>query len=178
MSRTIVLDACCLINLAASGELASVVSTLGGAWEVPPAAAGEALFVRELQDGQESKLPLDLDAYVAQGCLTRVACAGEAELAAYTRLAIVLDDGEATALAIAAQRGWVLATDDRVARAPAGELGVAVESTAALMRAWATTGSIAAPRLALALQQIRLRARFMPRTSDPDYAWWLAAAKR
>jgi hypothetical protein len=82
--------------------------------------------------------------------------------------------------ALALHRGGVVATDDRKARkeiaARAPQVGLS--STAELLHAWATTAGVDSATLARALEDVRTRAQFLPRSHDPLRPWWDAATQQ
>jgi predicted nucleic acid-binding protein len=132
-----VVDACCMINLCAAGDLPNRLSLLGGKWYVPSAVLTESLYVHfELEDGTVDKSPIDLQALINDGTLLSCTAEPGEELDLYVGLATQIDDGEAMALAIAKSRGWTLSTDDRKAKRVAGELSVAVLTTPELIKRW------------------------------------------
>jgi hypothetical protein len=145
MSDAVVVDACCVINLAAADALDTWLGELGLRWMLPGAILAEALFLRRSREpaaddvgsstADPTREPILLDS-LAPGLLTVVRPETEVELAAYVTFASELDDGEAMALAIAQSRGWQLATDDRKAIRLAGEAGVPVLTTPTVVKRW------------------------------------------
>jgi hypothetical protein len=95
------------------------------------------------------------------------------ELAAYVAFAAELDDGEAMALAIARCRGWQLATDERKAIRLAGEVGVPVLTTPAVLKRWVDVLGPSGTEVGAALSAIRDRARFLLSGRDPLCDWWM-----
>ena len=169
----VVVDACCLINLCAAGELRERLSLIGGKWYIPTAVLAETLYLHvEQADGTIDKSPLDFQSFVDDGVL--LSCDAEAgeELDLYVDLATRLDDGEAMALAIAKARSWKLSTDDRKARRVASELGVTVITTPEIMKRWTDSATPSADELTETLRRIELLARFFPTASDPLHSWW------
>jgi len=169
----IVLDTCCLVNLYASGELASILRTRGCRWYVPSAVEAEVIYTRQRDDtGQwvlrQAKLGEHLDA----GLLSRCTAADPRETALYVELAAILQDGEAMALAIAQARKWVLATDDGKARREAKQRGVRIATTPALLRLWALAASVDAATVARTLLEVQQGARFEPSDAFPGHGWW------
>ncbi len=173
----VVVDACCLINICAAGELRERLSLIGGKWYVPTAVMAETLYLHiEQADGTIDKSPIDLQSFIDDGVL--LSCTAEAaeELELYVDLATRLDDGEAMALAIAKTRSWTLSTDDRKARRIAGELGVNILTTPAIMKRWTELASPHADELKETLRRIELLASFFPSASDPLHSWWCGIA--
>ncbi len=171
-----VVDACCMINLCAAGDLCNRLSVLGGKWYVPSAVLAESLYVHvELDDGTVDKSLIDLQPFIDDGTLLSCAADPGDELDLYVDLATQIDDGEAMALAIAKSRGWTLSTDDRKAMRIAGELSVAVLTTPDLIKRWS---DLAAPSLDVLQETIRLienLANFFPASSHPLHDWWRAS---
>lgn len=168
-----VVDACCLINLCAAGEVQKRLSLLGGKWYIPSAVLFESLYVHiEQADGTVDKLPIDLKSLIDDG--TMLACTAEPgeELELYVNLATRIDDGEAMALAIAKRRAWTLSTDDRKAIKIAGELSVTVITTPELIKRWADSAAPDPDELKNTIRLIEQRASFFPAASHPLHSWW------
>lgn len=183
MSDTVVLDACCLVNLTATDALDTWLGELGLRWVLPEAVLAEAMFLRRRSadpavsgntpTADQTCEPILLDGHIAKGLLTVVRPETEVELAAYVAFAAQLDDGEAMALALTQSRGWQLATDDRKAIRLAGEAGVPVLTTPAVLKRWVDRLSPSTAELGAALLAIRDRARFLPGGRDPLCDWWM-----
>lgn len=174
MSERIV-DACCLINLYASGSEESIFLACGGLW-VPTQVQSEALRIRCLDEGDPTGLKsrdIDLSDAIAAGFIHACQLEGQDELDAFIRFAMELDDGEASCLAIAMSRGWIVATDDRKAQRIASENGIALTSTPELIQRWIDTTSPSEATVADVLKKIEVFARFRPRRNDSLYAWWV-----
>lgn len=170
----IVVDACCLINLAAADALSTWLPQLGLTFALPRVVVDEALFLRTWNDQDEpSREAIDLQPHIDSGLFDVVAPVGALEIAAFVGHARQLDDGEAMALAIAESRGWTLATDDRKAMAVASASGVVVCGTAGLVRRWVDIHAVDAQELAATLLRIKQRARYLPGVRDPLFDWWM-----
>ncbi len=171
-----IVDACCFINLYATGDLRGFLTESPWKWHIPSAALAESLYIRVTTDeGDGTREPIEPHPYIDERLITLVdvADAGETEL--YVRLAGNLDDGEAMALAIAKLRGWTLATDDRKARRLAGDLGVPVVTTPELVQQWVKVAKMRPAKVKELLRRIEFGARFIPADSAPGYDWWTAA---
>lgn len=168
-----VVDACCLINLLAAGELRQRLTVLGGKWYVPTAVSAEAMFLHEeLPDGSIRKIPVDLTPFIVDGTLLPGEIVGGTEVAMYVDLATKLDDGKAMALAIAKCRGWTLSTDDRKAKRIARSMSVKVTSTPDILKRWSELAAAEAGELSETLKRIEQIASFFPPASDPLSGWW------
>ncbi|MBI3467977.1 MAG: hypothetical protein HY000_33640 [Planctomycetes bacterium] len=166
-----VVDACCVINLYAAGDLANICPALGLTLHIPTKVREEALFLRRIQESEVVLEPIDLTPAVEAGLL-HICTLEASELALSVQLAVELDDGEATALAIAKSRGWIVATDDRKARRIADGLGVTALTTPELMKRWADNAAATSTEIAAALRRVRDLASFVPRKGSPVYPWW------
>lgn len=172
-----VIDACCMINLYAAGDLRNRLSLLGGKWYIPTAALTESLYVHLLQpDGSIEKSPIDLNPLIEDGTLLSCTAEPGEELDLYVDLATRIDDGEAMALAIAKTRGWTLSTDDRKALRIADELSVAVITTPELMKRWFDAAVPSSAELRETIRLIEARASFFPAARHPLHTWWRSSA--
>lgn len=119
LSVPLVLDASVLINLLATGRLASILSCFCPSAVVVEEVIGEVR--RNPRDRQENAALLD--PFFAQAALTRDSLSGSDEmLELYLELAGAdeqedLGDGEAASMAYAVHKGYAVALDERKARA-------------------------------------------------------------
>jgi len=188
----VAVDACCLINLLAARSVLHLpvregkrskdprrpdkLHSLGLILHVPNIVSSESLYI--LQPDHEDptwwlKSPVDLEPYFTAGVLHRCEVDPD-EAVLFVRYASKLDDGEAACLAIAKNRGWLLATDDRPATSLASKDGVTVLTTAELLMKWAANTKVPKSEIALALLNIQRFARFVPRKNSREAAWWLS----
>jgi predicted nucleic acid-binding protein len=167
----VVLDTCCLVNLAAIDGTLECLAVFGLTWYVPTAVETEGIFIRSATDTKEVRR-IDLAPNITAGIVRICAPADDVEHALYVELAMSLDDGEAMALAIAKSRRWKLATDDRKARNTAASIGVAIVTTPELLERWATRAHHSEAETADALRRIESLARFTPPDNSPGTEWW------
>jgi hypothetical protein len=172
------IDACCLIDLLASGHAEVILRAGGFAWQLPSAVQGEVQYLRQhdpKQPGKLLKVPADLSGLISSGVLTVCAPKNQKELDRYTHYATVFrSDGESMCLALAERRGWVVATDDRKAIRVARQAGLTVVSCPELVKAWAASARPDQPTLVKALRDIQVLAQFKPNPSMPEHGWWVA----
>lgn len=169
-----IIDACCFINLYATGDLKEFLGAVQWLWSIPRVALAESLYIRVVDsDGNRHRELIRTEDYVRSGLLAVVDVNDESELELYVRLARDLGDGEAMALAIAKLRSWTLATDDRKAKRIAADLDVRVITTPELMEEWARVGGLPASRIGALLRSIESQARFKPARNAPGYEWWI-----
>ncbi len=170
-----IIDACCLINLYSTGNEASILRACADEFYVPAAVQGETLTIRQFNDEDPPQLvsvPIDLSNLIEVDLIKHCEPEGPDETDAYVQFAARLDDGEASCLAIAQNRGWTVATDDRKAARIAGESGIAVITTAELVRRWVAKESPGDREVVEVLQRIEQFARFRPRRGSPESQWW------
>ena len=136
-----VIDACCLIDLLASGQAEAILRATGHAWHLPSSVQAEVQYVRQHdpdKPGSYRNVPVDLTPFVTSGVLTLCQPDDAQEQAQYVHYATLFrSDGEAMCLALAECRGWIVATDDRRAIQVAQKAGLSVVSCPELVKAWA-----------------------------------------
>jgi hypothetical protein len=173
------LDACCLIDLLATGHEEAILRAAGYDWNLPSAVESEIQHIRgydPAQPGQFLKLPVYLSPLKASGLLNPCSPANQVETDRFVHYASLFrSDGEAMGIAIAEQRGWTFATDDRKAIRVARQAGLRVVSSPELLKKWADATQPDPAVLADVLERIQVLAQFKPHSSMPEYAWWIAA---
>jgi predicted nucleic acid-binding protein len=173
---SLALDACCLLNLVAAGQILHESSTkLGFSIFVPKVVAKESIYILQPDDDQSGQLvrkEVDMDDYVERKLVSYCDVEGSYETELYVQFAVDIDDGEAACLAIAKSRSWVMATDDRVARRIATEHSVPVLGTPEIVRTWAESNSVSDSEIALAIGNIQRFAKYAPRANVLDADWW------
>jgi predicted nucleic acid-binding protein len=176
----ILLDACCILNLYGGRCIHQILQASAYMFAVAERAANEVLYVRNVApDGTEDLELVDLRPMIANGLLQILTVDSESEAATYVRFATQLDDGEAMTCALAAERGATVATDDRRALRLLQSLVPPVQtySTAWLIRQWVLEEGIHASALQRVLDDVRVRARFVPGKHDPLRGWWEQASQ-
>lgn len=172
----VILDACGLLNLYASGQFVPILTSLPHDWYFPAAVERESQRYRQPDPTDPEKLiilPIDLAPAIDAAVLTRCDCQGDEETELYVELAARIgDDGESMGLAIAICRGWSVLTDDKKARRIAKDYGVDTLDTTEVMKAWAEITELSAAELLLILQAIERFANFRPGRAAAHYDWW------
>lgn len=170
------IDACCLIDLLASGDAEAILRACGFTWHVPAAVQAEVQYRRQrdpVQPGQTIIVPVDLSPLVNSGLLTLCSPQTQQELDQFTQYATIFrSDGEAMCLAIAGERNWTVATDDRRALRIAQQAGLAVVSCPELVKAWADATRPDQGEINRVLQDIQVLAQFQPNATMPEFQWW------
>ncbi len=171
------IDACCIIDLLASGDAEAILRASGFTWHLPAAVQSEVQYCRQhdqTQPGKTVTVPVVLSALISSGLLTVCDPQNQQELDQFTHYAAIFrSDGEAMCLALAEQRKWVVATDDRKAIRVAKQAGLTVVSCPELVKAWADATGPDQAALNKVLQDIQVLAQFKPYPSLPHYQWWV-----
>jgi hypothetical protein len=171
------IDACCLLDLLASGHTEAVLRACGHVWHVPVAVQGEVRFVRQsdpLDPRKFISVAVDLTPLISAGVLTVCQPDDRSELDLFTQYATLFrSDGEAMCLALAEFRGWLLATDDKKAIRIGQQAGLTVLSSPQLVKMWADNAHPDQRTLVQALQNIERLAQFRPNPTMPECPWWL-----
>lgn len=183
----VVIDACCLLNLIAAGNILPRIEKNDTTSEcfphilhIPDVVEGETLYVYQPDEDDTNglvKCPLDIQAMIDSCVLQNCTLQSGEESDLFIHLAVRLDDGEAACLAVAKNRSWTLATDDRVARKLSTELDVATLSTAELVKTWAEETNANDQEIRVSLTNIQRFARFVPRVDSRESKWWYQHAK-
>ncbi len=201
--QDVVLDACCMINLYAAGKILSgeaapskppprrKIARPGSSPQakklafdlklhLPAKVQGEAKYVLQPDEEDKSKLvksEIDLDPLIKAGLLHECDLEGEEETDLFVQMAVKLDDGEAACFAIAKNRGWQLATDERPTERLAKQHGVSIITTPELVKHWADKTKASEDDVARVLWNIQSYAHYFPRRSLPMHSWWMDLVK-
>ena len=169
-------DACCLLNLMAAGNILNPTSTkLGFSLYVPVVVAKESIYYLQPDEDHADQLvrkEVKVDELVQLGQVSYCDVEGSYESELYVQFAVQLDDGEAACLAIAKSRTWTIATDDRVARRIAAEQSVPILGTPEIVKIWAESNSVSDLDIASAINNIQRFAKYTPKVTVPDADWW------
>jgi len=172
----LLLEACCLLNLYATDRLREIAVTpphrLGVAQYV---LAQESLYVRRPvpSAAREERIRIDLSSLVREDLVQVLHLEHPLEERLFVDLAALVDDGEATTGAIALNRGYAIAMDDRKARRVFTEhmQTVRLISTLEIMKNWADRATVSNAELRAAMVRIRSGTGYVPSKRDPLYDW-------
>lgn len=172
MDRQIILDACCVLNFAATGCFGEILRGLSCRFHVGSRARGEAQWLR-VPDADERER-VDLESLFGMGLLEEQMLQQPREEALFVELGAALEDGEAEAAALAIMRGYALATDDRKARRVVLErtTDLRLYTTLEIIREWQICCAVTDAVIAAALGRMADRATYRPRRTDPLWDWW------
>jgi predicted nucleic acid-binding protein len=169
----LVLDACCVINLAASERMREILFALPHRSAVAAyVAEKEALGAFGAERGEEESEAIDLSPLIAEEVVALLRIETPEEMATKVRFAMEIDDGEAETAALALHRGGRVATDDRKARQLLQREGIALLGTPEIIRSWSVATGAAPSEIAEVLRAIETRGRFFPSAEVPDGDWW------
>lgn len=182
----VLLDACCLINLLATGRAEDILRALPHRWAVARYVVEEEVLEIAEDEKQSSepgrgRVPLRplLAELVEKGLLEELDVDSPEEEAEMVRFAADLDDGEAHTCALATVRSGRVATDDkkaiRILRSAWAAHGNESEPVlrSEIIFAWADTQGIGNSDLAQIVRAIARRASFFPPRSDPYFERWM-----
>lgn len=188
--QDVVLDTCCLINLYAADHVlepkiegkASKRSKrqLDLKLHVPKKVQEEAKYIRKPDPNDSTQLiktAIDLAPLLAAGALHPCDLANDSENELFVEMAVTLDDGEAACFAIAKNRSWLLATDERPTERLAQKHGLAIITTPEIIKRWADQTKATKARVAQVLRNIQTFANYLPRKTLPLHEWWTSSVK-
>lgn len=170
----IILDACVLLNLLATGILEEILSLVAQRSMICLLVKDESLYLRNEVDVSENEA-VELIQLVQNGILNICDFESDVEQELFVNFAVRLDDGEAMSLALALSRNWHLATDDKKARKvfiennPDNQFLI---STSDLIKEWAISTSADNIEVKNVLVRVERKARFRPPNSDVNLQWW------
>jgi hypothetical protein len=189
----VLLDACCLINLFATGRAGEILEPLPYRFSVARYVLEQEVLEIGAEGGEEgspaeegrvSLHPL-LAELVERGIMERLDVETEEEEAELVRFAAELDDGEAHTCALALVRRGRVATDDkkaiRVVRSAWKSRGHDLEPilrTSDILFSWARARGIGEADLVRSVRAIARRASFFPPKDDPHFAHWMELLQR
>ena len=171
------IDAGCLIDLLATGHEEAILQAASLDWHLPSAVQSEVQHVRQFdpaKPGQFIMVAVDLSPLISASVLRTCGPAEQAEQDRFVHYAVQFrSEGEAMCIALAEQRKWALATDDRKAIRVAQEAGLTVVSCPELVKRWAEATKPDQATLCQVLQDIQVLAQFRPHPAMPEYQWWV-----
>jgi predicted nucleic acid-binding protein len=173
-SEEIILDACSLINLFASGRVRDIMASLPVRFVVAKYVSERETLYTLADPSTGTREPIDLAAFAAEGLVQIVDLVTEDEMATFVDLTTKVEDGEAATCALALHHGYTVATDERkvlnLIRHTMPSLRV--RTTSELVKWWSEVTAIAEHEVSEVLRNIQSRARFTPNRQDPFLDWW------
>ncbi len=171
----LLLDACCIINLYATGQIEEIFRHLPYRLAASRLVVErEVLTVRRAMDaaGNPDREPVSLTTLESSGLLAIMDISSYEEKAEFAGFAAELDDGEASVCALAVIHGGAVATDDRKALRILSSRGMPALQTPELLFEWARRAQVPRAQVGEVLRTVRDLARFYPRRAAPHFLWW------
>lgn len=175
----VLLDACCVLNFCASGNLLAILEAIPAQVAVTQVVQERELLTLQRLEEEENEGATQFEAAIAGGLLIVVDFKSEEEAESFVNYAAILrDDGESATCAIAVHRGWAIATDDKPAIAFIQQEAphLQVLSTLEIIKHWSEEAGLDLPALRDVLNAIRVKGRYLPHKSHPLRSWWEAAS--
>lgn len=179
----IILDACVLMNLYASGQMESVLAAISETFTVAIYVMKfEALSVYKTSkyDAPNNREPVQIQSLIDKGLLLVVDLESDAEKISFISFSAQrLDDGEAITMAIARHRNWAVATDDRRAKRIINSYydHIQIVSTPELIKHWIECEKPAQDLVSQVISNIETRANYLVGKKHPLYEWWQTCKK-
>ena len=173
-SQDVLLDACVVINLAASQIWDEIADANGYRFLVTRRVTEESQFCYKRSPTGLDRVEIDLRSLEKQGRLG-IEDPNPDELSTFVEYAKHLDDGEAETLAVSVHRRLALATDDlgAIRFLTDGKLSVSLVRTSTMIHTWASAANPTQPFLTEVLRHILEGARFVPPRTAPFAEWWM-----
>jgi predicted nucleic acid-binding protein len=175
----LLLDACCIINFAASGFLFDILSCIPAQTMITEEVKNELSNLPCSEDESTGSLA-QFKLAIKEQILGITDFKSESEEALFIDYASTLgDDGEASTAAIAIHRGWSMATDDKKAisffqkQVP----DLQIISTLDIVRYWSQQAGLDSCELREKLESIQKNGRYTPHKNHPLLSWWLNSIK-
>ena len=173
----VLLDACCVLNFCASGNLLAILQAMPAQVAVTLVVQEHELRTLQRLKEEENEGAAQFEAAIAQGLIIIVDFESEEEEESFLNYAAIIDDGESAICAIAFHRGWAIATDDKKAvsffKREAPHLQIL--STPEIIKHWSEAAGLDSSALRDALIAIRDKGRYSPK-NHPLQSWWEAAS--
>lgn len=176
MARSLVIDACCTLNLLATRLELEIAQACELALIISDRAHAEALFLHTPPDdeGVRTKEPASTERLRAAGYLQIRALDSEPLLDAFVACAAQLRDEDASCVAIAGALGLPLMTDDAKEQRVARRLFPEIEIVSTLVVLQQAVRALALPEDAVLrlVTDLRWRGNFSPPRKDPLSPWY------
>ncbi|MEZ4885346.1 MAG: hypothetical protein R3E32_11510 [Chitinophagales bacterium] len=174
LEKPIILDACCIINILASGRIEDIISNLPvDIFISETVKRDEILNIEHLEElNPPNKKFMDV---LGNNTLKVVNFKNDIEMGRFIFYVMEIgDDGEAASLAIAEERNFILATDDKNAIKIANRYAknVPIISTLELIKTWSEIQRPTKNCLQNMLKNIKEYGKYFPGDKHPLKQWW------
>jgi predicted nucleic acid-binding protein len=171
----VILDACCILNFCASGQLLPILKSIPAQVALTQVVQEYELKTLQRLEGEDNEGASQLETAIAQDLLIVLDFESEEEVESFVNYAAVLgDDGESATCAIAVHRGWAIATDDKKAIAFFQQTApyLQVLSTLEIIKHWSEEAALDSQTLRDLFNAIRVKGHYMPQKTHPLRGWW------
>ncbi len=185
-TEEIILDACSLINLFASGRAREILAALPARFIVASYVSEREALYTQIDPAAGTREQIDLAPLVAEGLIQVVDLLTDDEVNTFVDLTMAgttmkarLEDGEAATCALARHRGYTIATDERkvLNRVRQTMPSQRARTTSELVKWWHEIAQISGDEARQVIRNIETRARFTPNRQDPFFEWWNGLAR-
>ncbi|MGK7941621.1 MAG: hypothetical protein AB4062_16015 [Crocosphaera sp.] len=168
----LLLDSCCVFNFVASGYFLAIINTI-----TVQVAITQTVYEQELIkfDNFTREDKQQFDEAIVKGIVKIVDFESEIEADLFIYYVSILgDDGESATGAIAVNRGWSIATDDKAAinfftqESP----NLPILSTPDIIKYWSDQSNLSSKEVYPILNAISTKARYQPPRNHPLKSWW------
>jgi len=166
----LLLDTCVVLSLYATRRTEEILRATTGPFAIVEAVARETLYIQVLTDGVREQEPVDLNPFFTSGLLQVLRPESDDEFQTLIHYAMLLDDGEAMTCALATQRGYRIATDEKKTIRLLGSQ-VSILGTLDVVRAWEEADIVPGSIMREVLAAIEERG-YIPGSTHPYFAWW------
>jgi predicted nucleic acid-binding protein len=171
----VVIDACCMLNFCASGHFIKILKSIPAQVVVTEVVREKELITLQRLKDTENAGAIQFEQAIGQGLILVVDFESELEEETFVNYASQLgDDGESATFAIAINRGWAIATDDKKAtsffqkEAP----HLRILSTLEIIKYWSEEANLTPTERSTVLTAIKTEGRYRPHKNHSLISWW------
>jgi len=174
----IILDACCVLNLCASGNFLSILKTIPAQSIITEVVKQQELKTLQSLTVEDNDGAIQLESAIQQELILIVDFESALEEQTFVNYVFEMgDDGESATFAIASHRRWAVATDDKKAISffKKEEPDLQIFSSLEIIKHWSEVTNSSSRELKNTLSAIRVKARYLPSKKHPLFSWWQLA---
>lgn len=168
----LLLDACCVFNFVASGYFLAIINTIPVQVAITQTVYGQELIKFETFTTEDKQ---QFDEAIVKEIVKIIDFESEIEADLFIDYVSILgDDGESATGAIAINRGWSMATDDKAAinfftqESP----NLQLFSTPDIIKYWSEQNNLSSKQICPILNAISTKARYQPPRNHSLKSWW------
>jgi hypothetical protein len=171
----VLLDACCALNLYASGHFIEILESIPAQTVITQVVKERELLTLKRFEEDENMSASQFETAIKENVLSVVDFESDLEEETFVNYVFAMgDDGESATGAIAVHRNWAISTDDKRAisffkkEAPQIQL----ISTLEMVKHWSQKTRLTPSKLRLVLHNIRVKGRYTPHKNHALIDWW------